>query len=183
MNMSEAELVSIGKTFGPQGLKGELKCEVSLPSNFGFMELLNQRVILKNAKGDKKEFVIENIRASNRGFILKFQGVDSIEKADELMSYELFLAKASLKQLPENEFFVDELLGLKIYDCKDVALEEALEVGEVKEVLFYPANHLLKIKLKDSPEVFLLPLVDEYVKKIDLEKKKIFVSDWQIFCD
>lgn len=181
--MLESELISIGQTFKPQGLKGELKCDISLPSNFSFLELINQRVILKNSKGGKKEFVIEDIRSSNRGFVLKFQGVDSIEDTDELIGGELFLPKASFKQLPENEFFIDELIGLKIYDCKDSAFEEALEVGEVKEVLFYPANHLLKIELKSTLQIFLLPLVDEYVKKIDLENKKIFVSDWQIFSD
>ncbi|MDX1919731.1 MAG: ribosome maturation factor RimM [Candidatus Caenarcaniphilales bacterium] len=178
------ELISIGRLIRPQGLKGELKAEISLPGNFNFYELIQQKVILKASADEPgseclREMLVEDIKPLNRSFLVKFSGIESLEEANDFKNQEVFLAKTFFKQLPDNEFFIDDLVGLKLYEFT----HSELEVGEVQELIFNPANHLLKVKLKDSQKTFLLPFIDEYIKGVDLSQRKILVSEWQIFAE
>ncbi len=78
---------------------------------------------------------------------------------------ELAVPRASLPELPEDEYYAFQLVGLAVED------EGGRFLGRVADVVDYPANDVLEL---DSG-VFL-PLVGACVRSVDLEGGRIVVS-------
>ena len=79
---------------------------------------------------------------------------------------ELAVARSSLPQLGEDdEFYVFQLVGLSVED------ENGQLLGQVREVLEYPANDVLELDSGAS-----LPLVEACVRQVDLTGGRIVVA-------
>ena len=78
---------------------------------------------------------------------------------------ELAVRRDSLAPLPDESFYVADLVGLDVLDENDV------RVGAVRDVLPGPANDVLEL---DSG--LLLPLVEDCVREIDLEGRRILLN-------
>ena len=64
--------------------------------------------------------------------------------------------------LGDDEYYIDSLVGLKVYNTKDEYL------GEVSDIIEIPSGFILEI-IDENDSRFLLPFVDEFVKKINDE--------------
>jgi 16S rRNA processing protein RimM len=170
--------ISIGRIIKVHGISGEVKVDLRLPSNFDFAELEGAELFLSNKEKKQKSYFVEQIFAVNKGFLIKFKGINSSEQAEEIKLWEIFFDKAKFKELPQNEFFIEDLAGLKIVDASSSAL-----VGTLQEYIENPANDLLKIRQAELEKFFLLPFVDEFIQEVDLQNKQIKVKDWQIFAE
>ncbi len=93
--------------------------------------------------------------------LLKLKGIDSVEAAE---SYKWEIVKASGEpELDSDEYMVSDLVGLNVKTDQGTAL------GEVQEILNYPAHDILVVG-----EV-LIPLIKEFVTDINLESQTITV--------
>ena len=71
--------------------------------------------------------------------------------------------------MEEGEFYYEELEGLTVYN------EDGEKVGRVKRVFEQPASHILEIE-KENGKTFLVPFIEQFVKAVDLEGKRLVVS-------
>jgi len=78
---------------------------------------------------------------------------------------QLSIRRAALPKLPEDSFYVADLVGLDVFD------EHDLRVGAVRDVLPGPANDVLEL---DSG--LLLPLVEDCIREIDLPGRRILLN-------
>jgi 16S rRNA processing protein RimM len=78
---------------------------------------------------------------------------------------ELTVPREALPPLDEDEYYSFQLVGLTVEE------EGGRVLGQVKQVLDYPANDVLEL---DSG--LYLPLVEACVRKVDLEGGRILVS-------
>ena len=103
--------------------------------------------------------------------IVKFDGINSI---DELLEYKgslLFVEENTIREaLEEDEFLIDELVGLDVVDQKDD------KVGFVIGVSNNGATDLLSVKTK-SKKVSLVPFVKAIVTEVSLKEKKIKINN------
>ena len=84
--------------------------------------------------------------------LLKLPGVDDMNAALTYKNKDLFLRRAD-SVLPEGEYFDDELLGLKVYDCDTGAL-----LGTLTAVDEYPASKVYTVK---GERELLIPAVKD----------------------
>ena len=159
-------LVTIGKCVKPHGLKGEIgvKPITDFPERFEQTEV----VFAHQQKDPVKRLEIETVRTRSGGFLLRFKGIDSKEKAQALRGFFLAVPEDELVVLEEDEFWHWELEGLKAFD------PEGTELGVLKEVIESPAHDLYVIETK-AGTTHLVPAVYEYVPEIDVESGKIVV--------
>ena len=76
----------------------------------------------------------------------------------------LWVTRENAVPLEENEYFIADLIGLK------VVTDEGEEFGELTDVMQTGANDVYVVETyKDKQEV-LLPVIDECVLDVDLEK-------------
>lgn len=70
-------------------------------------------------------------------------------------------------ELEENEYFIKDLVGIKVYT------EEGSFLGTLVEVLKTGANDVYVIKTEERE--ILIPAIKEVVKKIDIDNKVMVV--------
>ena len=147
-----SELVSIGKVGRPHGLDGSFFVEGASARDGAFAVGTVVRV------GDEQYEIV----ASKRGA----QGRPVI-RLDKTLARgtTLSVPRDSLPELPEDEYYAFELVGLVVVE------EGGRELGRVRDVLDYPANDVLEL---DSGAA--LPLVEACVRQVDLAGGRIVIA-------
>ena len=77
-------------------------------------------------------------------------------------------ANRSTKKLPENTYYIADLINLDVYT------DENNFLGKVKDIYNTGANDIYSIETPEGKEI-LLPAIKDVIKQIDIENKKIIV--------
>lgn len=158
-------LVNIGTIVGTHHLRGSVK----INSIFENIELIkNERVLLE--KNDKKKLlVVKNIkRLNDKKAILNFEEIDNIDAAKELNGYKVKIRRDLLPKRDEDDFYVKDLFGIEVFS-------ENEKIGEVVDVMETAAHNILIIEDIDTKKEIMVPLIDEFVAKIDFPNNRIEV--------
>ena len=147
-----SELVSIGKVGRPHGLDGSFFVEGASERDGAFAVGTVVRV------GDDEYEIV----ASKRG--AQGRPVIRLDRA-VVRGATLSVPRGSLPELPDDEYYAFELVGLVVVE------EGGRELGRVRDVLDYPANDVLELDSGIS-----LPLVEACVRQVDLARGRIVVA-------
>ncbi len=156
----------LGYVSKAQGFKGGIIAflDVDDPSAYR-----NLKSLLIDINGVLTPFFVETLNLKDKGFVhLKLEGVDDGAAAARLANKELFLPLENLPELSEDEYYLHDLVGMKVEDA------ELGELGAVEKVMDYSANPMIQL-FRDSAEV-LIPLNDAFIDRVDKKNKIIFVS-------
>jgi 16S rRNA processing protein RimM len=159
VSVYEKPLVVQGKPV--HGLDGEGFVKIFSYSDFPerFYDL--KRVYLEFFD-EKKEFYVERVEKIKDFFVLKFKNFNTFNDANVLVGKEIFVDNENLVKLPENYFFVHDLIGSDVLRNNEF-------FGIIKDVLSYPANDVYVIECRGN-EV-LIPAVPDFLESFDPEKK------------
>ncbi len=161
--------VSVGKIVNFHGIKGEAKIGYS-KSQFDFLLSL-EKVYLKD-KDVYTPLNIVSIKPHKNLLIAKFEGIDSINDIMPLKGALLFVDEEFIREtLEEDEFLIDELVGLEVFDNAD-----GKKLGFVVGVSNNGATDLISVKT-NSKKVCLVPFVNAIVPIVDIENKKIIINN------
>jgi 16S rRNA processing protein RimM len=155
---SFADAITIGRLLRPQGRKGELLVEPLSDQPERFASL--GKVLVEAPEGGVQELRVTDCWPHKGRFVLKFDGVDSIDAAEKLRGRNLGLAEAELQPLPQGSYYHHQLVGLRAQDRAGHPL------GRVERVLETGAVPVLQIA-GDSGEL-LLPLAETFIVAVDL---------------
>lgn len=109
------EWVAVALLGRTRGIRGELSA-VPLSDGPARYETLN-RVELFTRDGDPLGgFNVESVRFHDAKAIFKFEGVDSINDAEELQGAEVRVPLAERKRLEPGEYFQSDLVGCEVVD-------------------------------------------------------------------
>ncbi len=160
-------IVSIGRTKKPHGLKGELKFFVE--EHF-VDDLMEAEILIIDVKGKKTPFFIEDVRVGNN-IIVKLEEVDTPETATTLSAKEVFLREKDLKYAAQNK----EDAQLPYADCIGfIIFDDTTEVGIVTNLIEYPQQYMAAVNYRNRE--ILIPLNPAFIKKIDIKNKKILME-------
>lgn len=161
------DFLKIGQIVNTQGIKGELRVYPLTDYKERFEEL--RWVYIGDNLNDK--FYINSVRYKNNLVILKLRGINDINSAEQYKNQYLVIDKKNARDLPEDTYFIADLIGLEVYTEQDEL------IGKIKDVIQSGANDLYEITLADNSEkIVLIPAVAEFIKKVDLIKKRITVK-------
>ena len=150
--------IPVGRVTRTHGLKGELKF---FPADQDDLVVQNdQRIRLGEAT-----FKIKSVRGAKSPFIVKFEGIDSIEAAQILSGQEVLVAKEDFESLPVGEYYRFEIEGLKAFD------DTGKYYGVIEDVIATGSNDVYVVR-EDGKE-WLVPMIDSVVESIDLEQGKL----------
>ena len=137
-----------------------------------FSDFPNRFQILKKVYldfwGDKKIFYIQDVKDVNGRITIKFKNFDSPRDSEVLIGREVFVDEEDSVRLPENHFYVHDLIGCQV-------LIEKQKIGIVSDVIRGKANDVLVI-LTDDKKENMIPFVLSYIEKFDAAVKKIFLN-------
>ena len=159
--------VSIGKILNFHGVRGEAK--------FGYTKgredfLLKLDIVYIQINNEYKELEVENIKFSPKCAIIKFKNINSLNEIIEYKGCLVFVQEAIAREhLEEDEFLIDELVGLNVYDGDT-------RVGSIVGVSNNGASDLLSVKT-NSKNICLVPFVKAIVTSVDIKSKRVQINN------
>ncbi len=153
------EILQVGVITSTHGLRGEVKVFPTTDDAARFRRL--KEVILDTGK-EKMLLEIQGVKFFKKFVILKFKGIDSIDDAEKYRGKGLFVTRKNAVPLRRDEYFVADLVGLKVIDDMDQ------ELGVLTEVLQTGANDVYVVKMEDGREA-LIPAIKQCILNVDVE--------------
>jgi 16S rRNA processing protein RimM len=164
----EAQTLPFGRLGRPHGVRGEMSLWPFNPDGDGLVGApLPATVQLVRGK-ERREIVVVAVRTANESLLVRFEGIDSREQAAPLTGAEIWLPRAALPTLDEDEFYVEDLLG-----CTVVDLEGRVR-GTVRATFWNGAQDVLTLEGPDG-ELFV-PAVPEFIREVDLDVRRVVVD-------
>lgn len=159
--------VSVGKILNFHGVKGEAKLGYS-KNREDFLSKIKSVYIQIN--DEYKQFEVSYIKFTPKCGIIKFKGIDTLNDIAAYKGCLVFVEEAEAREhLEEDEFLIDELVGLNVYDGDT-------RVGSVVGVSNNGASDLLSVKT-NSKNICLVPFVKAIVLSVDIKKKRIQINN------
>jgi len=157
----------VGKVVGFHGLRGDVKIRPRTNNPTLLLDIDDVEVSLDVRRVKLK---IADIRLEKRLLLASFEGYPDRTAVEHLLNAELFTTKSQLNELDQDEWWVDDLVGLNVYTT------EGRKVGTVCGITG-GAGELLEVASADAPGTFLIPFVKALVPVVDIEAKRVEVVD------
>lgn len=163
------EILQVGIITSPHGVRGEVKVFPTTDDAKRFKRL--KEVLLDTGK-EKLPLEIEGVKFFKKFVILKFKGLDNVDDVQKYRQMGLYVTRQNAVRLSKDEYFIADLMGLKVLD------EDGAEIGILKEVIETGANDVYDITLHDG-RTLLLPAIKQCVLQVDVEEGfiKIHILD------
>ena len=166
--MSTDVRVVIGQALGPHGVRGLVKIRplTDYPERFFSMETLRFY-----CKGELRgSYAVREMRLleSKGVFLASLEGVDDMDAAESLRGSTVEILPEERVPLPENEFWISDLVGLEALD------ENGTRLGLVRDVVDSGASQLLVIA-DDRGKDHYVPAVPEFFLSANLEKRNVVI--------
>ena len=158
-----SEKILIGKIVNVFGLSGEVKVY-----NYSGSEDRYEKLEQIFAGGNR--YRIQQVRHQKNMILLKLEGVDDRDAAERLRGKNVYMSEEELPELPENEHYIRDMIGMEVYDEPTGRI-----VGTLKDVIQNTAQSILEVETSEGKTV-LIPAVDEFLKEIDDEEGVIRVA-------
>lgn len=160
-----SQRIAVGTLSGAFGVKGEVR----LKSYCADPEAIVDYAPLYDETG--KIFSALTITGQAKGALTaRIHGIESKEEADAWRNTTLYADRDRLPNLPDDEYYYSDLIGLEVFDTGGVLL------GRVKIVNNHGAGDLLEIALPKSSETVMLPFTMETVPTVDLKAGRIIAD-------
>lgn len=149
----------VGIFSSTHGVHGEFKVFPTTDDMKRFKEL--KTVIMDTGK-TTFEAEIENVKFFKQFAILKIKGYDSLNDIEPLKGSTLWVTREHAVKLNKDEYYVADLIGLKVIK------EDGSELGTLTEVLPTGANDVYIVKNKEGKEYYL-PAIKECIRAVDMQ--------------
>ena len=154
-----------GKLVAVHGLKGELILKHELGKKTAVKDL--KAIFIEDRKDSFLPWFVESTKIKSENEIyIKLEGLETRETASKLTPKEVWLTEDDFKRLSAKSAPAN-LLGYTIINNKD-------RLSEILEVIVQPHQLLCRMELNEK-EV-LIPLNENFLKKIDHRKKEVIVE-------
>lgn len=160
------EFLVVGQISKPHGIKGEVKV-FPLTDDIKRFKKLDYVII------NDEEFKIESCKLQNDRVILKFDKINSIDEAIRYKNVQLKIRREDAVKLPEDHYYIADLLQCEVYDTEETYL------GKMFDVIETGSNDVYWIK--NEGKELLIPAIGSVVKKVDIQNSKITilpVKEW-----
>ena len=158
-------LVCLAAVAAAHGVRGALKlrCFTEDPENVASYGPLHD-------EHGRELFEVKVVGAAKGGVIVQARGVEDRDAAERLRGTGLYVPRERLPETEEDEVYVEDLLGLEVFDESGAAL------GRVTEVHDFGAGDVIAFEDEDGTER-MLPFTDQHILHTDLEAGRIVVAE------
>lgn len=125
---------------------------------------------LTDAKGTE-QFKLKSVGTVRGMFVAVVNDITDRNEAETLAKTELYIDRSQLPEVEEDDtFYVSDLIGLTVFS------ENTTILGKVVSVENFGAGDILECRAENYKS-FMIPLTDDAVVSIDLDEKRIIISD------
>jgi 16S rRNA processing protein RimM len=155
----------VGKIINTHGIKGEVKV-YPLTDDIQRFDHLKEAFI----GNDKVVVNVAGVKYHKGSVILKFKEFDDINQVLKYKDSYIFVSDENRVILPENHYFIYDLIGCKVIDTSGNT------IGDLKDVLQGYSNDVYVVEDKVNFKEHLIPAVKEFVKQVNTNDKVIVID-------
>ena len=157
-------MVCLGVIIGAHGVRGAVKIK-SFAMNASDIAAYGPL----QSKDGATRFDL-TVHGTSRGAVLaEVGGVDRREAAEELRGTHLYVARDSLPETDDNEFYYADLIGLRVLTA------DGITYGSVSGIYDYGAGDVIEIERENDGSI-MFPFTTENVPKIDLQAGLLIID-------
>lgn len=166
------QFLRIGFIKKPHGIKGELKV---LPLTDDHKRFKKVKKVFCGFTQDKvNSYDVKSVKIQPSEIVIKLDGCETRNESENLRNNYIFIYRSDGVDLDNWEYYTQDLIDCEIvFDNKSVGL--------IVDVVNHGTVDLFVVKFKNE-EIFY-PFLKEYIDNIDIEKKKIFINQFEGFFD
>jgi 16S rRNA processing protein RimM len=160
---SGPEFITLARVFRTQGRRGEVAVEPcsNLPGRF----TAGMKLLALAESGSRRELSVSDAWPHKGHLVLKFDGIDSISAAEELVGCELLVPESQRAPLEQGWTYVRDLIGCTLFDNEH-------EIGEVVDVQSGTGEAVLLI-VRTGENDRAVPYAEAYLRSLDLAHRQI----------
>lgn len=154
----------VGVIANTHGIRGEVKVFPTTDDVKRF-DYLKEAYI--DAGKEKIKVEVSNVRYFKNLVIVKFKDIDNINDIERYKGKDLLVTRENALPLEEGEYYLADIIGANVYT------EDGNLFGSLEDVIETGANLVYSVQ-HEGKEV-LLPVIDDCVKEVNVEEKKVIV--------
>ena len=170
-NWPPDEFVALGQFLRPHGLRGQVRLYPYTKTAEELLANCPQKALIWHTDGETEECAIDELQAHQGVVLITLARASNREEAEELRGAFLCLREGERWKLPKDQFYVDDLTGLDVFDG-----ESQTRIGRVIRVVDGPAHDFLEILPDGASKTTLAPFVRSIVHKVDIKHRKVVVN-------
>lgn len=136
---TEASLVAVGVITGAHGIRGQVKIRSFTTDPY---DIADYDPLLNETGSKRYELKID--AATKNGLVGTVKGIKNRNEAELMKGTKFFIDKTKIPDADEDEFFYEELVGLKVRDASGAA------IGTVTAMYDFGAGDIIEIKHSDG---------------------------------
>tara|TARA_B100000886_G_scaffold215040_1_gene149123 strand:- start:615 stop:1160 length:546 start_codon:yes stop_codon:yes gene_type:complete len=166
------EWLVVGLITSCHGINGQLKVKSLSDFEERFIKPGMRWLQKENETPSKIELTSGFKQPGKDTFVIKLQGINTRNQAEQLKKYKIVVKTNKLPELKKEEFHFLELINLKV---KTLENNELKIIGKVID-LENEKNNLLVIELFKKQRIVLVPFVKEIVPIVDIKNKFLIIN-------
>lgn len=161
-------LYKIAKLTRSHGLGGAFKVE---PYNDHFEEIVaSAPLTVCDRNGENSRAVkLDYLKFTKHQKIVKFKESNDRSESELFVKGHLLAPRHALPTLTESEYYIDDLIGLRVVDL------DGKQLGVIKDVINYPAQDVYVIETDQGDK--MVPAVGAIVREIEINKNVIRIEN------
>ena len=162
------EYIRIGVIANTHGLRGTLK--VKSFTDFKKERYKKGNTLYIHFKNDYIPVTVDSFKTVKTVEHVDFLEFKNINEVEKYKGSELFITSDMIHDLPEDEFYYKELIGMKVYTDE--------LIGEVYDIREYPQSEYIVVKRPKQKNV-VIPFMKKFIKEVDKEKGIIYINEME----
>ena len=158
----------VGKIINTHGIRGEVR--VLSTSDFTDERFMPGNALYLFDKGELvKEVVVKTHRKHKQFDLLSFEKLEDINLIEGFKGFDIKISEDQQQDLEDGSYYYHQIIGL------DAVTLDGEKIGKISEILAPGANDVWVVNRKGKKEL-LLPVIDDVIKKVDLEQGLVVVD-------
>lgn len=158
----------VGKIINTHGIRGEVR--VLSTSDFTDERFMPGNALYLFDKGELvKEVIVKTHRKHKQFDLLSFEKLEDINLIEGFKGFNIKISEDQQQDLEDGSYYYHQIIGL------DAVTLDGEKIGKISEILAPGANDVWVVKRKGKKEL-LLPVIDDVIKKVDLEQGLVVVD-------
>lgn len=154
-----SDRLRVGIITSTHGIRGEVKVFPTTDNPDRFANL--DRVYI-SGRLPEEILHVEKARRFKNQVILKFKEYDNINDVEKFRQSDILIDRKDAEELQDDEYFIDDLIGLSVFS------DDGRDLGRLKEVYETGANDVFVIE-KANRKDLLIPATKECIRSVDLD--------------
>jgi len=170
--INKNEWLVVGLITSCHGINGQVKVKSLSDFEERFLKPGVRWLQKEDESPTKIELTSGYKQPGKENFILRFQGINTRNRAEELKKFKILVKSNELPELKKEEFHLLELVNMpvKIFQNKELKV-----IGKVIN-LENEKNNLIVVELFENQKKVLIPFVKEIVPLVDIKKNFMIIT-------